>query len=444
MKKNILMAAIVMSSVTAFSQGWVGNSTSNSLFAVNSSLSLSPIAVGIGINNPTEQLHTTLGVRFQGIAQDNSLSRILAQDANGKLFWRDASTFGTTGNFWRLNGNTTTIPGVGPGQNFLGTTDANRLVIATNSIERMTVLDGNGNVGIGITNPTAALHISSNTPASHVRITGVAPNIQFLDNPTTPTQFSNIGFVTQANNYVVGGVPGDLVLQTFNSSSPQTNIRSIIFATGLVFPGQSNANGIERMRLDGTGKFGVSTQTPTAALHVNCNVVPLTGGAASNVRFENLQTGRGTALVIDANGYVLRSNAIAAAASDITTTDIEAIKKDLKETKAELETLKSQLRSFISMNASNKLSTSENNSLEIAPTPFNEQVRITYSIAEYKAGTALQVVDSKGVLLKSVPLYQKKGQVDISNLTPNGNTLIFSILSGGKTIISKQSIKLQN
>lgn len=50
---------------------------------------------GLGTMTPTTQFHTTGGVRFQGINNDNSLSRIMAQDVTGNVFWRDASTFGS-------------------------------------------------------------------------------------------------------------------------------------------------------------------------------------------------------------------------------------------------------------------------------------------------------------------------------------------------------------
>lgn len=51
--------------------------------------------VGIGLENPTEQLHVKLGVRFEGLTNNNNISKILVQDQNGKLFWREASTLGS-------------------------------------------------------------------------------------------------------------------------------------------------------------------------------------------------------------------------------------------------------------------------------------------------------------------------------------------------------------
>jgi hypothetical protein len=55
---------------------------------------------------------------------------------------------------WFTNGN----PGTSPGANFLGTTDAQPLVIRTNNVEALRVTAG-GNVGIGITNPLARLDV---------------------------------------------------------------------------------------------------------------------------------------------------------------------------------------------------------------------------------------------------------------------------------------------
>lgn len=67
------------------------------------------------------------------------------------VYWMDKR--GLTGN-----------SGANPSTNFIGTTDAQPLVIKTNNTERVRVLSG-GNVWIGTNNPTAPLHIvsSSNT-----------------------------------------------------------------------------------------------------------------------------------------------------------------------------------------------------------------------------------------------------------------------------------------
>jgi len=48
--------------------------------------------IGVGTASPTAQLHTTGTVRFAGLSSDNTQTRVVVGDANGNLFYRDAST----------------------------------------------------------------------------------------------------------------------------------------------------------------------------------------------------------------------------------------------------------------------------------------------------------------------------------------------------------------
>jgi hypothetical protein len=62
---------------------------------------------GIGTNSPSAQLHTTGTVRFGGLTNNNSLTRIVVSDANGNLSFRDYSTFvfnGTMNSDLAVNG----------------------------------------------------------------------------------------------------------------------------------------------------------------------------------------------------------------------------------------------------------------------------------------------------------------------------------------------------
>jgi hypothetical protein len=48
--------------------------------------------LGLGVQSPTAQLHTTGAVRFAGLTADPTQTHVLVSDASGNLFYRDAST----------------------------------------------------------------------------------------------------------------------------------------------------------------------------------------------------------------------------------------------------------------------------------------------------------------------------------------------------------------
>jgi hypothetical protein len=53
-------------------------------------------SIGIGTGTPSAQLHTTGSVRFAGLTADTTQTRLLVSDANGNLYYRDASTLAST------------------------------------------------------------------------------------------------------------------------------------------------------------------------------------------------------------------------------------------------------------------------------------------------------------------------------------------------------------
>ncbi len=70
-----------------------------------SNISYSLGNVGIGTNSPTEILDVNGTARLRSIIQDNTFSRIIVSDANGKLFWRDITTITGTSQ-WITTGST--------------------------------------------------------------------------------------------------------------------------------------------------------------------------------------------------------------------------------------------------------------------------------------------------------------------------------------------------
>jgi hypothetical protein len=101
-------------------------------------------ADNVGINmgwaeNPTANFHTKGTLRFEGVNTNNTLTKILAMDANGNVSSRDANTLsGGGGNNWSLTGNSGTTAA-----NFLGTVDNLPLNISTNNIQRLSISESN-------------------------------------------------------------------------------------------------------------------------------------------------------------------------------------------------------------------------------------------------------------------------------------------------------------
>jgi len=85
--------------------------------------------LGLGTIAPTAQLHTTGSVRLAGLTPDNTQNRILVSDADGDLFYRDASSLALNGGaagqlaYWSTDNNLYHVPivydstgGIGSGQ----------------------------------------------------------------------------------------------------------------------------------------------------------------------------------------------------------------------------------------------------------------------------------------------------------------------------------------
>jgi hypothetical protein len=106
--------------------------------------------VGIGTSIPLDKLHVVGNIRSTTLAGIGN--RMVMADPNGTLIISTAP--GTTNPAWTILGNA----GTSAATNFIGTVDANDWVVRTNNVEQMRVLS-TGNVGIGITAPTAKLHV---------------------------------------------------------------------------------------------------------------------------------------------------------------------------------------------------------------------------------------------------------------------------------------------
>ena len=492
--KSILAIALTAITIKSNAQGWIGNGSN--LYPLNTSATLTPLNIGIGTNSPSEQLHTTAGVRFQGITASTTANQVLVQDATGKLFSR---TIASLGNFWSLTGNAGTVPGVGTGQNYLGTSDGQRLVFATGgasgAAERMTILNTSGNVGIGTTAPTNQFQVYSTGGDNQVAVGGSSPSIKFHQSLVAPidalstlgTPFSKIGLATNSGDFVTTSIPGDMIIQTIDTTN------SIIFSNKFV-PG---ASGLEQMRLNKKGYLGIGTTTPTHIIEVHIGsstgyfdqVTGWSGTSDARLKTDINKIENPLEMVNKLNGvyYKWKSNpekgrligflaqdvqkvlpeAVSGKEGDISKGEVlgmayqnivpllvEAVKEQtqiVNSQQQQINELKALINSLTASNntQTNIQSTNLNDKEAVVlnqntPNPFAEQTTISYTIPENSTTAQLLFYDMSGRQIKQVDITTKgSGQLNVyANDLTNG-MYSYTLMVDGNIVGTKKMVKQQ-
>lgn len=422
------MAFSTMLTYVANAQGWVGDKTGSRLYAVNDSLRFGNISVGIGTNSPTAQLHTTGAVRFAGIGQNNTYSRLLVQDTSGHIFWRDVATVSTGSNAgsWLLRGNA----GTRADSNFIGTTDTARLVFRTANVERATILN-NGRIGVGLSAPVKLLHVhnsNANTEDNNVFLSGRAPSIYFSLNPTQPvtkpytSPYGRIALSTRTGTFLETSQPGDFVVHAITQGG------SLLFGVGTNAIGD---NGVERARITSAGNLGINTISPTAKLHVN-----------GDVRFQNLPSGTGRySLVMDDSGRVFKQVTDSLPAD----TALAALQQEVAELRAIVAGIQAQMGSSMrtgSLDVSTDITVNRSSSLAAQPNPFNGTTSIRYTYPATAKQAFINVTDLNGNRVKRFDL--RAGGGNSLSLTFDGSvnagTYIYNLEVDGRVVESRKLV----
>ncbi|MGJ8684683.1 MAG: hypothetical protein ACSHWW_08670 [Nonlabens sp.] len=178
------------------------------------------------------------------------------------------------GLYWEKNGNSGTTPGTAAGQNFLGTTGAQDLVIATNSTEAMRV--------------TSSGQIQAANSG-----TAAAPTFSFNSD-------SDTGIYSGAANKLNMSAGGNAMLELNGTSNPEI----VLNPTGANIDTRIASQGSTHMVFvnASTNRLGVANSNPQATLHV--------GGSSSTVRIDALNStnnsnNKGTVstpVFVDSNG----------------------------------------------------------------------------------------------------------------------------------------------
>ncbi|MEO8404213.1 MAG: hypothetical protein ABI480_06450, partial [Chitinophagaceae bacterium] len=325
--------------------------------------------VGIGTTSPTAQLHTTGSVRFAGLTSNTTLNDVLVRDANGNVYYRNISTLmhdtcchcdtGTgAGLYWKLTGNAIT------GTEFLGTTNSNDLRFRTSNTQRM-VVTAAGKIGIGVTAPTNAFELTTTdlpftgNNGMLVSNTGTHGACLFLENANTGGK--RWGFTSTGTSNAGGA--GNLAVSDFT--------------TGI------NAMVVE----GGSGNVGINVNTPTAKLHTD-----------GSVRFENLPSGSGNALVIDANGYLQVAQSVLYRPVGESDPEVVALKDEVNELKNEIEELKAMIK------GSNPCTDNTAILYQNMPNPFDHSTSIRYYTAAGTQRASMQITDLTGKIVKGYSL----------------------------------------
>ena len=215
-----------------------------------------------------------------GFTSAGSPGQVLVSAGGGTPQWQTITA--SSINAWSLSGNTLT------GSEFLGSTNAQPLIIQTNGTERMRVTTS-GSVGIGTTSPSALLHV-----AGTGRFDGVLTadnNLVVNGNATLGDAAADVVTVV-AGTVTLQNVPGnstatDVLVRTVDGNVAYRSASSLLGASGWSLTGNSGTdplvnflgttdnqplvirtNNTEQLRVTTSGSVGIGTTSPSALLHV--------------------------------------------------------------------------------------------------------------------------------------------------------------------------------
>lgn len=271
--------------------------------------------VGIGTTAPSpsavlELSSTSRGILIprmtsaQRIAIVTPATGLLVYDTTVKLFyyWDGAQWIPLQSNLgWLLQGNAGTSPSV----NFVGTSDAQHLVIRANNVEAIRILSTNQNVGLGQAVPASKLAVNGNmvvgTGYSNLAapVNGAAIQGHTVVGSSTPVAVDVLSAYGAGSEVAVGAyTTGTNFAGYFQNNSTGTvgRFQKVTGASGSALQAftnsPSNASNVVEIAGNGTGNSLNISDTGTVGRSININKISATT-TASAVEIANAGKGIG-------------------------------------------------------------------------------------------------------------------------------------------------------
>ena len=173
-----ITTATLPTTVATGSQGLLFYNTTSSLFNVNTSTGTTPTFA------PISNVAITNGLAITTVNSVNSITSTVNTIASSYNL-----TSAIAAAAWVLSSGNTVTTG-----NFIGTTNAQDLVLVTNNLERTRILNSSGYVGIGTAAPVATLDVEGTFGSNMVTLTtsaytigAIGSTIYYLSTSSTPT-----------------------------------------------------------------------------------------------------------------------------------------------------------------------------------------------------------------------------------------------------------------
>ncbi|HBV15906.1 Por secretion system C-terminal sorting domain-containing protein [Chryseobacterium carnipullorum] len=174
---------------------------------------------------------------------------------------------------------------------------------------------------------------------------------------------------------------------------------------------------------------GILTLSPTANFHT-----------VGTVRFENLPSGSGNALVVDASGNVMVSTtplSRTATASDATVQQLEDRIKNLENTVEELKQLLLNKGTSTSLTSSSDIAQLSQN----VPNPTQNGTSIGYYLPHNAKSASIEVYNISGQLVRTLPLRDKgNGSINVSSSDLPSGTYVYKMTTDGKVTGAKKMV----